>query len=194
MQYKDIKVGSKYVICAWPDGRTEPTELDSCNYKLGDVITITDLNKINNAYSAEAEERLIGYVTTNKHASGRWYMLVKPKQLLDMENNLTCSVKSVSGFHAPIYTNATVNLPSLTVPSPIYSREPIASIHVTPSKKVVVVKFKFGPHRTEVVKCDDQDNFDPYVGVAIAIARHQYGTTSQFHKYVDKRIVYHEDK
>lgn len=52
-----------------------------------------------------------------------------------------------------------------------------------PKKKIVVVLFTDGSK--EIVKCSAEDEFDVYVGVAIAEARHKYGTTSKFHKIVD---------
>lgn len=50
-------------------------------------------------------------------------------------------------------------------------------------KKIVVVLFTDGSK--EIVKCSPEDEFDTYVGVAIAEARHKYGTSTQFHKAVD---------
>lgn len=59
----------------------------------------------------------------------------------------------------------------------------IVKVIADPKAKVVVVKFTDGA--TEVVHCSKEDEFDVYVGVAIAEARHKYGTTSKFHKAVD---------
>ena len=56
-----------------------------------------------------------------------------------------------------------------------------------PEKKVVVVLFSDGTK--EVVKCSKEDEFDVYVGVAIAEARHKYRTTSRFHRKVDRVLI-----
>lgn len=63
----------------------------------------------------------------------------------------------------------------------------IVKVIADPKAKVVVVKFTDGT--TEVVHCSKDDEFDVYVGVAIAEARHKYGTTSRFHKVVDEVLT-----
>ena len=63
----------------------------------------------------------------------------------------------------------------------------IVKVIADPKAKVVVVKFTDGA--TEVVHCSKEDEFDVYVGVAIAEARHKYGTTSRFHKVVDEVLT-----
>ena len=63
----------------------------------------------------------------------------------------------------------------------------IVKVIADPKAKVVVVKFTDGA--TEVVHCSKEDEFDVYVGVAIAEARHKYGTTSKFHKVVDEVLT-----
>lgn len=63
----------------------------------------------------------------------------------------------------------------------------IVKVIADPEAKVVVVKFTDGA--TEVVHCSKEDEFDVYVGVAIAEARHKYGTTSKFHKAVDEVLT-----
>lgn len=64
----------------------------------------------------------------------------------------------------------------------------IRNIYANEEKKVVVVLFK--DNTKEVVKCHKEDNFSVYIGVAIAIARHHFGTPSQFHKIVNKKTTY----
>lgn len=63
----------------------------------------------------------------------------------------------------------------------------IVKVIADPKAKVVVVKFTDGA--TEVVHCSKEDEFDVYVGAAIAEARHKYGTTSKFHKAVDEVLT-----
>lgn len=63
----------------------------------------------------------------------------------------------------------------------------IVKVIADPKAKVVVAKFTDGA--TEVVHCSKEDEFDVYVGVAIAEARHKYGTTSKFHKAVDEVLT-----
>lgn len=63
----------------------------------------------------------------------------------------------------------------------------IVKVIADPKAKVVVVKFTDGA--TEVVHCSKDDEFDVYVGVAIAEARHKYGTTSRFHKVVNEVLT-----
>lgn len=54
-------------------------------------------------------------------------------------------------------------------------------------KKVTVVKFADG--NVEVVKYSKDDDYDVYVGVALAKARHEAGSNTAFHKAVDKLLV-----
>lgn len=59
----------------------------------------------------------------------------------------------------------------------------ITKIVVNKVDRCTVVFFDDG--KSENVKCSPEDEFDPYVGVAIAKARHEYGSTGAFHRAVD---------
>lgn len=63
----------------------------------------------------------------------------------------------------------------------------ITKVIVDEARRNVIVKFSDG--KTEVVHCDEEDVFDVYVGVALAEARHKYGSTSKFRKHVDSLAV-----
>ena len=68
----------------------------------------------------------------------------------------------------------------------------ITKIVVNKADRCVVVFFKDG--KQENVKCSPEDEFDPYVGVAIAKARHEFGSTSAFHRAVDSIALVVEPK
>ena len=68
----------------------------------------------------------------------------------------------------------------------------ITKIVVNKPDRCVVVFFKDG--KQENVKCSPEDEFDPYVGVAIAKARHEFGSTSAFHRAVDSIALVVEPK
>lgn len=54
--------------------------------------------------------------------------------------------------------------------------------------RVVVVNFSDGSR--EVVRCQEGDTFDTYVGVAVALARYCCGSNTKFHNLVDSLVVY----
>lgn len=54
-------------------------------------------------------------------------------------------------------------------------------------KKITVVKF--ADNSVEVIKCSKDDDYDVYVGVALAKARHEAGSNTAFHKAVDELLV-----
>lgn len=67
--------------------------------------------------------------------------------------------------------------------------KPLA-FHVTESKGVVAVKFPDG--ETYVSHCSKEDHFDIEVGVALAIARHLYGSRTAFLKAIKEDSVIHD--
>lgn len=58
----------------------------------------------------------------------------------------------------------------------------IRSIYIDEQNKVVVVIFK--DNKKQVVRCSPDDEFDYEVGVALAIARHQFGSKTQLRKFI----------
>lgn len=60
----------------------------------------------------------------------------------------------------------------------------ITNIYVNESKKCIAVKFSDGDVR--VIHCSENDSFDIYVGVALAIAKKSFGSSEKFHSKVDK--------
>lgn len=56
------------------------------------------------------------------------------------------------------------------------------SILINEEKRVVTVVFHNGDVR--IVKCAPEDDFDPEIGVCLAIARHKLGSKSQIRKIV----------
>ena len=61
----------------------------------------------------------------------------------------------------------------------------LSDIMYDEQKKVVIVSFKDG---TKIVKhCHEEDDFDVEVGVALAIAKRMFGTTTNFKKYVSRK-------
>lgn len=60
-------------------------------------------------------------------------------------------------------------------------------IWVNEKKKLVSTKLDDG--KIIKVKCDDRDEFDPYVGVALAYCYKKFGSKSKFKKYVEKKLV-----
>ena len=63
----------------------------------------------------------------------------------------------------------------------------IKSITVNKEKQIVTVVFADGG--VEMIKCckEDKKNFDVNIGVALAIAKHLYGSKNRFHKEVVKK-------
>lgn len=73
----------------------------------------------------------------------------------------------------------------LVTPNSIPSIERIVSDVIN---RVVVVNFSDGSR--EVVRCQEGDTFDTYVGVAVALARYCCGSNTKFHNLVDSLVVY----
>lgn len=86
-------------------------------------------------------------------------------------------------------TNVIIGL--VAVPQPTAQ---IMKVVADEHKKLVVVFFTDGAK--EIVQCAKEDEFDVYVGVAIAEARHKYGSTGAFHRMVDGVVlnVKHKEK
>lgn len=61
----------------------------------------------------------------------------------------------------------------------------IKSIQIFEEKKIVTVVF--ADNKIKVVRCAEGDNFDPNIGVALAIAEHLYGSKTKFRKFVNAR-------
>lgn len=99
-----------------------------------------------------------------------WWLVRSKKQTLGKEENTMSKPDVIIGL---------VAMPQKATQ--------IVKVIADPKAKVVVVKFTDGA--TEVVHCSKDDEFDVYVGVAIAEARHKYGTTSKFHKAVDEVLT-----
>ena len=68
----------------------------------------------------------------------------------------------------------------------------IKGVYPNEKKKIVVVKFN--DNSVVKVKCQKEDNFDIYVGVALAYCYKKYGTNSQFRKFVDKVTIKNKEK
>ena len=80
---------------------------------------------------------------------------------------------------------------SANVPEP-GKGSPIQGILYNPEKKVVVVSFKDG---AKVVKhCHEEDEFDVGVGVALAIVKHMFGTTTNYKRYLKRKAKRVSDK
>lgn len=58
--------------------------------------------------------------------------------------------------------------------------------------RVVVVNFSDGSR--EVVRCQEGDTFDTYVGVAVALVRYCCGSNTKFRNLVDSLVVYSGNK
>lgn len=68
----------------------------------------------------------------------------------------------------------------------------ITKVISDPVKKITVVIFMDG--KKEVVKCAEEDEYDVYVGVSLALSRRIFGTNSAFHKCVDEKLLLVEPK
>ena len=60
------------------------------------------------------------------------------------------------------------------------------------TNRVIVVNFSDGSR--EVVRCQEGDTFDTYVGVAVALVRYCCGSNTKFHNLVDSLVVYSGNK
>lgn len=65
-----------------------------------------------------------------------------------------------------------------------YDKTSIKNIYVNESKKCVAVKFE--DEDVRVIHCSENDSFDIYVGVALAIAKKAFGSSEKFHNKVDR--------
>lgn len=68
----------------------------------------------------------------------------------------------------------------------------ITKVIADPKKKITVVIFMDG--KKEVVKCAQEDEYDVYVGVSLALSRRMFGTNGAFHKCVDGKLIIVEPK
>lgn len=68
----------------------------------------------------------------------------------------------------------------------------ITKVIADPKKKITVVIFMDG--KKEVVKCAQEDEYDVYVGVSLALSRRMFGTNGAFHKCVDGKLTIVEPK
>ena len=75
----------------------------------------------------------------------------------------------------------------VTVVAPQKKDSEIIKVIADAAKKITVVKFADGS--VEIVKCSKDDDYDVYVGVALAKARHEAGSNTAFHKAVDELLV-----
>ena len=69
---------------------------------------------------------------------------------------------------------------------PILTELEIRNVLANKDKRLITVVFEDGKH--EIIKCAEQDDFDIYVGVALAIAQRYFGSKNQFHKATNKRL------
>lgn len=68
----------------------------------------------------------------------------------------------------------------------------IDGVFINKGKRVCTVIFSNG-HK-QVVRCNPKDDFDPEVGVSLAIARELLGSRSALRKLIDKRAKQIESK
>ena len=64
----------------------------------------------------------------------------------------------------------------------------VRNIYVDEKEKRVVVIFVDG--QKQVVKCSPKDEFDVEIGVALAIARHFFGSKTQLRKFIQKNAKF----
>lgn len=102
------------------------------------------------------------------------------------KNGLIQSIAQSSGFTLDLPATNKLEKTTRRDPAPSASFEnPIKEILYNDEKKVVIVLFKDG---TKVVKkCHENDDFDLEVGVALAIAKHIYGNTTNYKKYLRRK-------
>ena len=85
-------------------------------------------------------------------------------------------------------TMATSNLPKVDSKNNGFrSRIEPTKYFINEDKKIVTVKKPDGS--VIQVKCDKRDEFDPYVGVALAMAYKEFGSKAAFKKYVDTNVT-----
>lgn len=68
----------------------------------------------------------------------------------------------------------------------------IRNILVNEKKRLVTVVFADGEH--EIIACQKGDYFDVKIGVALAISQHLFGSKNKFHKEIDKKTKFVENK
>lgn len=60
----------------------------------------------------------------------------------------------------------------------------VSKITINPDKKIVSVTYD--DHDTTIVKTHEEDDFDPYIGVALGMAYKIFGSKTAFRKWVDE--------
>lgn len=63
----------------------------------------------------------------------------------------------------------------------------IKSVTINENKRKVTVVF--GENGYTIATCSEEDDFDPAVGVALALAYRRFGSKTKFHKYVDSLVT-----
>ena len=115
------------------------------------------------------------------------------EKVMPSQMNVTDTLNWDAVNNQVISGNALSNLISNSSPSIIRSKwsfgknYEIKSITVNKEKQIVTVVFADGG--VEMTKCceEDKKNFDVNIGVALAIAKHLYGSKNRFHKEVVKK-------
>lgn len=69
-----------------------------------------------------------------------------------------------------------------------YREAGVSKIVINKTAKCVVVKFY--DHAEEVVHCDEDDEFDPRIGIALALAYHLFGSKNKFKDFIKKKSKY----
>lgn len=96
-------------------------------------------------------------------------------------NEANCEISGFNKEHS--FITQTIHLKDIV---PLRgSNFDIKKIYSNEAKRTVAVLFKDGDKR--VVHCSENDEFDVYVGVALAVARKVYGSSEKFHKLVEKK-------
>lgn len=66
------------------------------------------------------------------------------------------------------------------------------TITINEQKGIVVVVFKDGSK--QIVRCSPEDNFDPEIGFALAVARNLAGSKTRLNKYLNRKARFIEPK
>lgn len=100
-----------------------------------------------------------------------------------------CHFKKVEPPFSVVADFTATERPALRFPT---STKPVSTRgieSVTLNKAVGKTTVVWNDGSREIASCSKQDNYDPAVGIALAMAYHHFGSKSKFHKFVNEAVA-----
>lgn len=109
----------------------------------------------------------------------------KVEKTPEEKNTNTDPIIGIFKGHPVLILGKGINLASTSNKTAKLTTDFVQGIYVDEVKRIVVVKFY--DNSIEKVHCSKEDDFDPTVGVSLALSRRLFGSHSRFYKHVVKR-------